>query len=64
MLVRRNVHSLEFLDRSGNLWCLTFITVELACNDYKKVVENFISFPENLVSGLLDVHNSNYDQNM
>ena len=49
------------LDRNAYSCCLTLLTFELALCDNKKVVGNFISFPESLVTLLLDSYNSSYD---
>ena len=45
-MVSQNAYSLEFLDRSGKLSCLTWIEVDSAYGEQIKVVGNFISFVE------------------
>ena len=51
------------LDRFERLCFLAWLTVQSSQDDSKKVVGNFISFPESLGTLLLDSYNSSYDQN-
>jgi hypothetical protein len=43
------------------LYCLTLLAMESSWDDNNKVVDNFVSFPENLGSPLLDVEISVHD---
>ena len=49
------------LNRSERLYCLAYLNMESCIGVNKKVVDNFLSFPESLGSPLLDASISVYD---
>jgi hypothetical protein len=52
------------LGRFASCYVLAWLALESALGVNKRVVDNFISFLECLVSWLLDLYNSSYDPNM
>ena len=53
-------HSVQSLDRIVYSCCLAILSFKSVLEDNNKVVENYLSFPESLISPLLDVWISNY----
>jgi hypothetical protein len=51
----RRSESVQIWTDAPFLDCLPLLSIEPAYNDYKCLVENFISLPESLISPVLDV---------
>ena len=51
--------SVQGLDRIVYSYCLAMLSIKSVLEDNNKVVENYLSFPESLISPLLDVWISN-----
>ena len=52
--------SVQGLDRIVYSYCLAMLSIKSVLEDNNKVVENYLSFPESLISPLLDAWISNY----
>ena len=52
--------SVQGLDRNVSSCYLAILSIKSVLEDNNKVVENYLSFPESLISSLLDVWISNY----
>ena len=52
--------SVQGLDWVVYSYCLAILSIKSVLEDNNKVVENYISFPESLISPLLDAWISNY----
>jgi len=52
--------SIQGLDRIVYSCCLAILSIELVLEDNNQVLDNYLSFPESLISPLLDAWISNY----